>query len=91
MYKTILLGYYSESMNTAVFITRTKLRLQLYPLPQLIGIIAMIFVALNNSPDPAVTKQVYTISGGILAGVSVIAWGWVKFAMKKKLFEPDLT
>ena len=66
-------------------------RSPLYPLPQLIGIIAMIFVALNNSPDPAVTKQVYTISGGILAGVSVIAWGWVKFAMKKKLFEPDLT
>ncbi|MEP2651741.1 MAG: APC family permease [Paraglaciecola sp.] len=65
-------------------------RTPFYPIPQIIGIIAMIYVALNNSPDPSVTKLVYSITGGILVVVSVIAALWVKLYMKKGLFDPDM-
>lgn len=61
-----------------------------YPLPQLLGIAAMLYVALNNSPSPEMTVLVYKITGGILLLVSVIAALWVKLYMKRKLFEPDL-
>jgi amino acid transporter len=61
-----------------------------YPLPQILGIAAMLYVALNNSPSPEMTVMVYKITGGILLIVSLIAALWVKFYMKRKLFEPDL-
>ena len=61
-----------------------------YPLPQILGIAAMLYVALNNSPSPEMTVMVYKITGGILLLVSVIAVLWVKLYMKRKLFEPDL-
>ncbi|MDV6251975.1 APC family permease [Vibrio sp. EA2] len=62
-----------------------------YPLPQILGIIGMGYVALNNSPSPEMTSLVYTITGGILALVIAISAVWVKFYMKRKLFEPDMT
>lgn len=61
-----------------------------YPLPQILGIIGMGYVALNNSPSPEMTSLVYTITGGILALVIAISAVWVKFYMKRKLFEPDM-
>ncbi|ANQ18594.1 APC family permease [Vibrio natriegens] len=61
-----------------------------YPLPQILGIIGMGYVALNNSPSPEMTSLVYTITGGILALVIAISVVWVKFYMKRKLFEPDM-
>lgn len=62
-----------------------------YPLPQILGIAAMLYVALNNSPSPEMTAMVYKITGGILLLVSVIAVLWVKLYMKRKLFEADLS
>lgn len=64
-------------------------RTPFYPLPQIIGIIGMGYVALNNSPSPEMTATVYQITGGMLLVISVIAALWVKFYMKRKLFEPD--
>lgn len=61
-----------------------------YPVPQILGIIGMGYVALNNSPSPEMTSLVYTITGGILALVSAIGAVWVKFYMKRNLFEPDM-
>lgn len=61
-----------------------------YPLPQIIGIVAMLYVAVNISPSPEMTVTVYKILGLILVVISVIAAVWVKFYMKRNLFEPDL-
>ncbi|MDW6092721.1 APC family permease [Vibrio rhizosphaerae] len=65
-------------------------RTPFYPWPQVIGIVSMLYVALNNSPDPNMTRMVYTITGGILLVISLIAALWVKFYMKRGLFEPDI-
>jgi Amino acid transporters len=65
-------------------------RTPFYPLPQVIGIVAMLYVAMNNSPSPEMTTLVYSITGGILAVITVIGAVWVKFFMKKGLFTPDL-
>ncbi len=62
-----------------------------YPLPQILGIAAMLYVAMHNSPSPEMTVLVYKILGGILLLVSSIALLWVKLYMKRKLFEPDLS
>lgn len=61
-----------------------------YPLPQVLGIAAMLYVALHNSPSPDMTVLVYKILGGILLLVSIIALLWVKLYMKCKLFAPDI-
>ena len=66
-------------------------RTPFYPLPQIFGIAAMLYVALNNSPAPEMTQQVYTIAGGMLLIISLIAAIWVKFYMKRGLFEADLS
>ncbi|MBR7889990.1 APC family permease [Marinomonas sp. A79] len=60
-----------------------------YPIPQILGIIGMLYIAVNNSPAPEMTQMVYSITGGILLILCVIAALWVKFYMKRGLFEPD--
>ncbi len=65
-------------------------RTPFFPLPQIVGIIAMAYVALNNSPSPEMTQTVYSVAGGMLALVSVIGALWVKFYMKRGLFTPDM-
>ncbi len=61
-----------------------------YPVPQVLGIVAMGYVALNNSPSPEMTQLVFTVAGGILAIISIIGALWVKFYMKRGLFTPDM-
>ena len=60
-----------------------------YPFPQILGIIGMVYMILNNSPSPDMTKQVYLNAGIILSIAGAFAWWWVKYKMKKKLFEPE--
>lgn len=43
----------------------------------------------NLSPSPEMTRQVYLNAGIILFIAGAFAWWWVKFKMKKKLFEPE--
>lgn len=90
-----LLAYIVAHIN--VLVLRRRLpnhprpyRTPFYPLPQLLGIGGMAYVAFNNSPSPEMTTLVYSITGGLLLGISVIGAVWVKFFMKRKLFEPDL-
>lgn len=60
-----------------------------YPIPQIVGILGMAYAALNNSPSPEMTQQVYTITGGILFVICIVGAFWVKCVMKRGLFEPD--
>ncbi len=65
-------------------------RTPFFPIPQIVGIVAMGYVALNNSPSPEMTHMVYSIAGGILLLIGLIGALWVKFYMKRGLFTPDL-
>jgi amino acid transporter len=90
-----LLAYMVAHIN--VIILRKRLpehkrpyKTPFYPVPQILGIVGMGYVALNNSPSPEMTSLVYSITGGILALVIAISVVWVKFYMKRNLFEPDM-
>lgn len=60
-----------------------------YPLVQLIGIASMVYLFINNSPTPEMTKTVYTMTGSLLGLVAVLSALWVKLVMKKGLFERE--
>jgi len=60
-----------------------------YPLPQVLGIIGMVYMILNNSPSPDMTLQVYMNAGLIVLIATIYAGIWVKFSMKKGWFEPE--
>ena len=90
-----LLAYIIANVN--VIILRKRMpdhdrpyRSPFFPIPQIVAIVAMAYVAINNSPSPEMTQTVYSIAGGILLVVGVLAALWVKFKMKRGLFEPDM-
>ena len=60
-----------------------------YPVPQLLGIVGMVYMIIDNSPSPEMTVQVYINAGVILLIAGIYAWLWVKFKMRKNLFEPE--
>jgi amino acid transporter len=60
-----------------------------YPVPQVVGIAAMAYAILNNSPSPDMTRTVYLLTGAVLLIVSVAAALWVRLVMKRRLFEPE--
>ena len=48
----------------------------------------MTYCLLNVSPDPALTRSIYLYAGTVLLVVALVAFGWVKWGMRRKLFEP---
>ena len=54
-----------------------------YPLPQVLGILGMVYMILNNSPSPEMTLQVYMNAGVIVLLSCLYAGIWVKYKMKK--------
>ena len=60
-----------------------------YPLPQILGIIGMVYMILNNSPSPEMTLQVYMNAGLMVLIATIYAALWVKYKMKKGWFEPE--
>ncbi|MGQ0336034.1 APC family permease [Halomonas elongata] len=91
-----LLAYIVAHINVIVLRLRKPqharpYRTPFYPIPQIIGILGMGYVAANASPSPDMTSTVYTLLGVVLGIVAVIALFWVKLRMRKGLFEPDMT
>ncbi|MHB0774912.1 APC family permease [Halomonas sp. WWR20] len=89
-----LLAYIVAHINVIVLRARKPeharpYRTPLYPVPQVVGIIGMGYVAANASPSPEMVAKVYALLGVVLGIVGVIALFWVKFKMKKGLFEPE--
>ena len=64
-------------------------RTPFFPVPQIVGIVAMIYVIWNNSPTPELTAQIWTYTGTTLAIVLVLSALWVKLVMRKGLFTPE--
>lgn len=60
-----------------------------YPLTPLLALAGMIYVAVNCSPAPEMTGQIATYTGVVLALFSVVGGCWVRFVMRKGLFEPS--
>ncbi len=60
-----------------------------YPLPQIVGIVGMIYAIIYASPAPELSGQIFGAAGVVLALVSIIGVFWVKFVMKKDLFKPE--
>ncbi|MBB2972709.1 APC family permease [Mesorhizobium sp. RMAD-H1] len=61
----------------------------LYPLPQILGIAGMLYAIYYASPAPELTVTVFSVAGGTLLAGAILAAIWVKFVMKKGLFEPE--
>lgn len=61
----------------------------LFPLLQLIGIAGMIYAFLNNSPTPELRLNVFINVALFIGGAGIFAFCWVKFKMKKGLFETE--
>ncbi len=89
-----LIAYIISHINLIILRKRYPLfkrpfKTPLYPLPQLVGIIGMSYALWNNSPSAETASKVY-ITSGIFAGVAfVYAFFWVKFKMKRGLFEAE--
>jgi amino acid transporter len=60
-----------------------------YPLPQIIGIAGMGYAIWDNSPSTDISKQVYINSACMFAGISLYAFLWVKYSMKKGVLEAE--
>lgn len=60
----------------------------LYPLPQLLGIAAMIYMMINIFPDPVMKAAIYRLALIFLALAAVWAAVWVGVIQKKPLFAP---
>lgn len=64
-------------------------RSPLFLLPQIIGIISMVYAICNNAPTAELTGKVYLNMGLFMATAGCYAFFWVKFKMKKGLFLPE--
>lgn len=60
-----------------------------YPLPQVIGILGMIFAIAYAAPTPELQVQIFSWAGIVIGIVTVISILWIKFGMKKQLFKPE--
>jgi amino acid transporter len=60
-----------------------------YPLPQILGILGMVYMVVNNSPSPEMTLQVYMNAGLITLIAAIYAGLWVRLKMKRGLFDPE--
>jgi amino acid transporter len=60
-----------------------------YPIPQILGILGMSYAIFNNAPTPEMTLKVYINSAFFLGITATYAFFWVRFKMKKGLFEVE--
>jgi amino acid transporter len=62
-------------------------RTPFFPLPQLVGITACIYMIVTIHPEGAMQAQIYAISGGFMATIVAYAVVWLKLK-KIPLFTP---
>lgn len=64
-------------------------RTPFYPVLQIPGIIGMIYLIINNSPSPEMTKTVYLNTGLVVGITAIYAVLWIKYKMKKRYFKGE--
>ncbi len=89
-----LMAYIIAHIN--VMVLRTKypafsrpFKTPMFPLFQIIGITGMCYAIWNNSPSPDMATKIYLNAGIIIGIIALYAFCWVKFKMKKRLFEVE--
>ncbi|MBV5284432.1 MAG: APC family permease [Paludibacter sp.] len=60
-----------------------------FPFVQIIGILGMTYAFINNSPSPELRFNVFTNVAIFIGVTAVFAFFWVRYKMKKGLFEPE--
>lgn len=60
---------------------------KLFGLPQIVGIVGMIYMMMNIIDVPELKAEIYTMTGIFAIPLVLYSFFWVKFAMKKRLFE----
>jgi amino acid transporter len=60
---------------------------KLFNLPQITGIIGMVYMITHIIDDPVLRNQIYTTAGIFMAALFSYSFIWVKFVMKKGLFQ----
>lgn len=60
-----------------------------FPVLQIIGIAGMVYAFINNSPTPELRLKVYVSVAIFISSTGVFAFFWVKYKMRKGLFEPE--
>ena len=61
----------------------------LFPLPQALGIAGMAYAFINNAPTPQLRSKVYINTALFIGVTAVYAFFWVKYKMKKGLFDAE--
>jgi amino acid transporter len=60
-----------------------------FPFLQIIGISGMVYAFINNSPSPELRSEVFINVAMFIGLTGLFAFCWVKFKMKKGLFQPE--
>jgi amino acid transporter len=61
-----------------------------FPLLPVLAIAGMAYVVVNSAPAPEMAPQIAQYTGIVLLLFALVSTAWVKFVMKKGLFEPGL-
>jgi len=69
---------------------RRPFRMPGYPLAPLLAIAGMAYVVYHSAPTPQLVPVIARYAGGVLLVFAVVDAWWVRFVMKKGLFEPTL-
>lgn len=88
-----LLAYITAQVSLLVLRVRhpqatRPFRVPGYPIVPVLAILAMIYVIANSAPTPAMVPQIVRYTGIVLVLFAIVGAVWVKFVMKKGLFEP---
>ena len=68
---------------------RRPFRVPGYPVVPVLAIFGMVFVVANSAPTPQLAPQIATYTSIVLAIFAVVGGLWVRFVMKKGLFQPS--
>lgn len=66
---------------------KPSFQVRLFGLPQIVGIIGMMYMIANIIDDPTMKWQIYRTAGILLGFLAIYSVFWIKFVMKKRLFE----
>jgi amino acid transporter len=69
---------------------RRPFRMPGYPVMPLLAIAGMVYIVINSAPTPELGPVIWRSMGAVLLVFAVVGAWWVKFVMKKGLFEPAL-
>ena len=67
---------------------RRPFRVPFFPILPVLAILGMVYVCLNASPTPEMRAQIAQYTGVVLVLFSVVGALWVKFKMRRGLFDP---